>query len=192
IFTIPGLLPGQYEVGIEATGFAPRKIRVEVTVGSRVLVDGALSIEGVASQVDVQASESRFQINSTSQEQSTVVNEKQLKELPTITRTLYDFVQLSGNVAGTTDEKDGSTNRGVGVAINGQRASSVNIQLDGSDNNNEFTASVGQSVPIDSVQEFSVITNTFTAEFGRATGGVNNIGYKTREDELHGKNNEIN
>lgn len=63
------------------------------------------------------------------------------------------------------------TPRGVGVAINGLRAPSTNVMLDGVNNHDEFNAVVGQHVPLDSVQEFSVLTNGFAAEYGRAGGG---------------------
>src|SRR6185436_11887048 len=50
---------------------------------------------------------------------------------------------------------------GAGISLNGLRGASTNVLLDGAANNDEFTASVGQAVPLDSVQEFSVITNSF-------------------------------
>ena len=86
-----------------------------------------------------------------------------------------------GNVSGNTPD-----GRGVGYAINGQRASSTNVLLDGIANNDEFGAGVGQSVPLDSVQEFSVLTNNFTAEYGRATGGIVNAVTKSGTNAFHG------
>src|SRR5262245_62444642 len=77
------------------------------------------------------------------------------------------------------------TTRGVNVAINGQRSASTNILLDGAANNDEFTAGVGQTVPLDSVQEYSIITNNFTAEFGRASGGIVNVETKSGTNNYH-------
>ena len=82
--------------------------------------------------------------------------------------------------------------RGAGYAINGMRSASTNILLDGSENVDTFTASVGQTVPLDSVQEFSVLTNNFTAEYGRASGGVVNLVTKSGTNAFHGSAYEYN
>lgn len=64
--------------------------------------------------------------------------------------------------------------------------------LDGVANNDEFTAGVGQSVPMDSVQEYSVQTSNFTAEYGRAEGGIVNLITRSGTNELHGSAYEFN
>ena len=66
------------------------------------------------------------------------------------------------------------------------RASSTNILLDGSANNDEFTGSKGQDVPLDSVQEFSVVTSNFSAQYGRASGGVVNVATKSGTNSFRG------
>src|ERR1700690_3514189 len=102
-------------------------------------------------------------------------------ELPTLTRNPYDLVGTSGNV-----NEDSTSNRGAGYAINGQRSASTDILLDGGENVDLFTATVGQQVPLDSVQEFSVLTNNFSAEYGRASGGVVNVATKSGTNAFHG------
>src|SRR5205807_2295014 len=97
------------------------------------------------------------------------------------------LVGISGNVA-----EDMTSGRGAGFAINGQRSASTDILLDGAENVDTFTASVGQTVPLDSVQEFSVLTNNFTAEFGRASGGVVNLVTKSGTNSFHGSGYEYN
>ena len=72
------------------------------------------------------------------------------------------------------------------------RSSSTNILLDGSENVDTFTSGVGQTVPLDSVQEFSVLTNNFTAEYGRASGGVVNLVTKSGTNAFHGSAYEYN
>src|SRR5262249_18830623 len=115
---------------------------------------------------------------------------KQITELPTLTRNPYDFVSLSGNVG---SDPGGSTGgRGVGFSINGQRASSTNILLDGGENVDYFGAGVGQSVPLDSIQEFRIVTSDFTAEYGRASGGVVNLATKSGTNSFHGTLFEFN
>ena len=126
---------------------------------------------------------------SSNAEVSTTITETQIRELPTITRNVYDLVAVAGNVSGGKvadgEEWTGDT-RGTGYNINGQRASSTNILLDGSANNNEFDTTVGQNVPLDSVQEFSVVTSNFSAQYGRATGGIVNVLTKSGTNSFRG------
>src|SRR5260370_10524065 len=103
--------------------------------------------------------------------------------LPTITRNPYDLVKTVGN---TTEADPGGASRGVGVSINGLRASDVAILLDGVPNLNNFTTQIAIKTPLDSVGEFSVLTSTFTAEFGRAIAGVVNVDTKRGTNAFHG------
>ncbi len=120
-------------------------------------------------------------VNVVNAEQATTISESQIRELPTLTRNVYDLVGVSGNVS-----RDLASDRGTGYSINGARSASTNILLDGSANNNEFDATVGQDVPLDSVQEFSVITNNFSAQYGRATGGIVNVATKSGTNTFRG------
>jgi outer membrane receptor for ferrienterochelin and colicin len=97
------------------------------------------------------------------------------------------WVGVSGNVA-----EDTQSGRGAGYAINGQRSANTDILLDGGENVDLFTATVGQSVPLDSVQEFRVVTSNFTAEYGRAGGGVINVTIKSGTNQFHGSVYEFN
>src|ERR1044071_5322194 len=156
-YVVTSLQPGVYDVRIEAQGFAPTTQRAQVTVGSKLSLDIALSAQASSEQLTVVAGDSGVSVNTETQMLSNTVTGKQIVELPTLTRNPYALVQLSGNVSpGDQSDPSGATARGAGFAINGQRSASTNILLDGADNNNSFTASVGQSVPLDSVQEFQV------------------------------------
>jgi hypothetical protein len=194
-FVVANLPPGIYEVRVEAPGFATKVVKTQVTVGSSISVNILLDIGNTSTIVNVYSYEGP-RVETESQELSTVVNDKQIHELPTITRNPYDLVRLSGNISSVTsfaDEAEGdASGRGVNFAINGQRASSVNILLDGADNNDNFNAGVGQNVPLDSVQEFRVITSSFSAEYGRASGGIINVVTKSGTNRLHGTAYEFN
>jgi len=179
LYGFTNLQPGQYEVTVEAANFATTKKRVDLTVGARSVVDFRLTI-GTATVVEV-VEQSSTSVELTTQELSQVVTEKQVLELPTITRNAYSLVGISGNVSGNDP-----TGRGVGVAINGQRAASTGILLDGGENVDLFVAAVGQSTPLDSVGEFRVITSNFSAEYGRASGGIVNVATKGGSNSLHG------
>ena len=176
--------PGPYEVLVELSGFNPSTTKLIVSVGAAVTVETKLNLAGQAETVNV-TGESPI-VNVSNAEVATTINQTQIRELPTITRNAYDLVGLAGNVAADTQSA-----RGTGYAINGMRSASTNILLDGSANNDEFTAVVGQDVPLDSVQEFSVITNNFSAQYGRATGGVVNVATKSGTNAFHGTGYEF-
>lgn len=178
-YSFSNLQPATYQVTVEAAGFATSVQQAIVSVGSRVGLN--VKLEVGQTETVVQVSEIVGQINVETQTLSTVVNQQAVRELPTLTRNPYDLVATAGNVT-----EDAAYGRGAGYVINGLRSASTNIMLDGAANNDEFTASIGMAVPLDSVQEFSVLTNNFTAEFGRAAGGVVNVATKNGTNELHG------
>jgi len=186
VFT--SLQPGLFDVVASSRGFADLTKRAEVTVGSKSEMVMSMSTQAVAESVTVVAGEGGVQVNTQSQELSEVVSGKQITELPTLTRNPYDLVGLSGNV----NPDQGATMRGTGFAVNGMRASSTNILLDGGENVDAFTSAVGQSVPLDAVQEFRVITSNFSAEYGRASGGIVNVATKAGSNTFHGSLYEFN
>jgi hypothetical protein len=184
-FAVTNLLPGQYNVGVTATGFNGLDKRVTVNVGSRVAQDFQLQVGTTSTVVEVTAAAA--QVNTESQTLSQVVSQNEIRELPNLTRNPYQFVELAGNISDA-----GMGTRGAGFSINGQRESSTNILLDGASNNDEFSGSIGQQVPLDSVQEFSVLTSNFTAEYGRASGGIVNVATKSGSNDYHGTVYEFN
>ncbi|HXG91290.1 MAG TPA: TonB-dependent receptor [Blastocatellia bacterium] len=187
IATVTNLLPGLYEVTVAASGFANFVQQAQVTVGSKLSVEANLSPQATSAVVNVVAGEGGVEVNTQTQELSNVVSTTQVRELPTLTRNPYDLVAISSNVSPADP-----SGRGVGFAINGQRAASTNILLDGGENVDAFTATVGQSVPLDSVQEFRVITSNFSAEYGRATGGIVNVTTLAGTNNFHGTLYEFN
>ena len=189
IYTITNLQPGNYDVTVQAGSFEATTQRVNITVGAKLTVETQLGIAAVGGTVDVVAGAGGVEVNTQTQELSNVITSTQIRELPTLTRNPYDLVGISGNASG---DPGGSADRGAGFAINGQRAASTNILLDGADNNDAFTATVGQSVPLDSVQELRVITSNFSAEYGRAAGGIVSVATRSGSNEFHGTLYEFN
>jgi outer membrane receptor protein involved in Fe transport len=186
-FTISNLQPEDYDVSVEAPGFSTLRQRTTVTVGMKVGLDLKLAVGKSETVVEVTASAGNVAVNTETQTISQTLTTAQLNELPTITRNPYLLVATAGNVS-----EDDPSGRGAGVTINGLRSASTNILLDGVANNNEFTASIGQQVPLDSVQEIGIITNNFTAEYGRASAGIINVTTKSGTNDFHGTAYEFN
>jgi outer membrane receptor protein involved in Fe transport len=179
-YVFASVVPGAYEVTAELSGFSTKQTRTTVPVGTTVAVNVQMAV-GAQTEVITVVGETAAAINTSTQDIATTVTETQLRELPTLTRNPYDLVQLSGQAA-----NDPESGRGTGYAINGARSASTNILLDGSANNDEFTATVGQEVPLDGVQEFTVITSNFSAQYGRASGGIVNVATKSGTNQFRG------
>jgi hypothetical protein len=188
LYAVASLKPDTYTVTVQATGFQTFLEHVTVLVGSKVEVSAQLTVGKAVETVEVMGVSQANSVNTETQTLSETITEQQINELPTSpTRNPYALVGTSGNVT-----EDTNSGRGVGYSINGQRSSSTNILLDGAENVDAFTAGIGQTVPLDSVQEFSVLTNNFTAEFGRASGGVVNLVTKSGTNTFHGSAYEYN
>ena len=178
-YLFANVAPTTYEITVELSGFRGWTAQVVVPVGGSANMNTKLTVGGVQETVTVTAGSEL--VNTMNSEVATTITEAQIRELPTITRNVYDLVAVAGNVA-----PDDQSGRGTGYAINGMRSASTNVLLDGSANNDEFDATVGQEVPLDSVQEFSVISNNFSAQYGRATGGIVNVATKSGTNAFRG------
>ena len=202
-FRVQNLNPGDYSVVISKTGFQTYKAAIEVAVGGHSTLDAALRVGSGDMLVEVIAGTAGTEVNTQTQELSQLIDSQQLAQLPSLTRNPYDFVAISGNVSnGDTTSNGGMTaagaggqeisGRGVGYSINGQRESGTEILLDGVENVAIFNAFVGEYVPLDAVQEYSVVTNNISAEYGRAAGGVVNVTTKPGSNNWHGSAWEFN
>jgi hypothetical protein len=196
-YTLQGLEPGNYKVRISSPNFTTFETTVEVTVGGALTVNAQLEVGSSTTVVEVTAGVGT-EVNTQTQELSQLVDSTQLSALPSLDRNPYDFVVLSGNVSNgdnTTASMNSGQNlsdRGVGYSINGQREAGTEILLDGVENIGVFTVVAGQTIPVDSIQEFSIITNNFGVEFGRASGGIVNVDTKSGTNDIHGSVFEYN
>jgi len=181
-FIVTNLLPARYSVMTEAQGFAKLEQQVDLPPGGRVALELKLQVGKVGETVEVSAT--ALAVNTENQTVGQLITSNDLTNLPLLTRNPYDLVGGAANVSSAADA--GLTMRGAGYNINGLRSAGTNILLDGAANNDEFTASVGQTVPLDSVQEINVLTNNFTAEYGRASAGVVNVTTKSGTNDFHG------
>jgi len=196
-YRIQNLTPGTYTVVVTKSGFQTYKATLEVAVGGHTTMDASLTVGSGSTIVEVVAG-AGTEVNTQTQEMSQLIDTQQMAQLPSLTRNPYDFVAVSGNVSNGDSTSNGEmagqelAARGVGFAINGQRESGTEILLDGVENVSVFGVAVGQNVPIDGVQEYSIITNNFGAEYGRASGGVVNVTTKAGSNAWHGSAWEFN
>lgn len=181
LFTISNLQPADYEVSVESKGFNTYKTRITITVGVKLGLDVKLEIGQTGTVVEVTGSSADVTVNTETQTIQQTLSTVQITELPTLTRDPYSLIATAGNVS-----PDDPSGRGAGYAINGLRSASTNVLLDGVANNDEFQAMIGQTVPLDSVQEIGITTNNFTAELGRASGGIINVTTKSGTNDFHG------
>ena len=183
------LPPANYLETVEAPGFAGFKQNVTLDVGANSTIDVKLSTASSATTVEVQGGSDTLQVNTTTPEISQVITPQEILNFPSLTRNPYDFVALTGNVSADTG---GSTQNGVGVSLSGQRAAGTEILLDGVENEDNYNGVTGQNIPLDSVQEYRIITSGFDAQYGRASGGIVNLVTKSGSNALHGSAYEYN
>ncbi|HVG30144.1 MAG TPA: TonB-dependent receptor [Pyrinomonadaceae bacterium] len=183
-FRVVQLDPGNYTLTIGATGFGNfTQSHVVVEVGRVTTVEIPLSVGGTTESVEV-TSEAPV-VNTVQQDFSTNINQVSINELPINGRRASDFVRLT---PGVTPEGDFGLNsfRGISALLN-------NNTLDGTDNNNGFFSEergrtrIQYSVSQASVREFQVNTSNYSAEYGRAAGGVINTVTKSGTNEFHGQ-----
>jgi outer membrane receptor protein involved in Fe transport len=194
-YNLPGLSPGNYEISVHSSGFSAFKAHAELAVGGHTTLDAQLSVSAQTTTVEVVAGEGTV-VNTETQEIAEVISSTQIAQLPSLNRNVYDFVATAGNISsgdrmGSASDQNTGT-RGVGYVINGQRSSGSEILLDGAENVDLFTATVGQNVSPDVVQEYRIVTNNFEAQYGRASGGVVNVLTKGGTDNFHGSAWEYN
>ena len=183
-FRIVQLPPGNYAVTVNAAGFgAFTTDRVVVEVGRVTDIEIPLSVGPVSGTVEV-TGEAPV-INTSQNDFSTNINQVSLNELPINGRRASDFVRLTPGVA---PEGDFGLNsfRGLSSLLN-------NNTLDGTDNNNGFFSEergrtrIQYSFSQAAVREFQVNTSNYSAEYGRAAGGVINTVSKSGTNEFHGQ-----
>jgi Carboxypeptidase regulatory-like domain/TonB dependent receptor-like, beta-barrel/TonB-dependent Receptor Plug Domain len=171
-FLIPGLVPGPYRLTAELQGFR-RLTQQELVlrVGATLQVDLSLQVGGLEENVTV-TSESP-QVDLTSAQVGGNVTSGELKDLPSATRNFTHLVALLPGVVYNAASDSSSDS----VTINGQHGSGVVFLMDGGSNNDDLrggSSGAQARPPLDSIQEFQVVTNQFDAEYGAATAGVVN------------------
>ena len=116
---------------------------------------------------------------------SSVVGQQQIESLPINGRNFISFSIITPGVTTDRTPQQGASATS-GLSFTGQRARSNNIMVDGLDNNDIVVGAVRATFSQEAIREFQVVTDSYSAEFGKATGGVVNIVTKSGTNEFHG------
>ena len=172
-FLLAALQPGSYRITVAHAGFATAiHDDVRLSVGTLTRLDVTLPVAGIDQRVTVVADRSNLDPHRTAL--STVVRSEQVETLPINLRNFLSFSLLTpGVVRDATPQQGASATSGLAFA--GQRARSNNITVDGLDNNDSIVGSVRASFSQEAVREFQVVSTGYSAEFGKASGGLVNI-----------------
>ncbi len=182
-FKFSNLQPGIYTLTIKTSGFADyRQEMITVEVGRTTTVDAGLKVGGAQAEISITADIPI--VNTESKEFASNINQTAINELPINGRRWSNFVMLTPGVV-----PDGSFGllsfRGVSGLLN-------NNTVDGGDNNQAFFGEergrtrISYSISQSAIQEFQVNTSNYSAEYGRAAGGVTNAVTKSGTNDVHG------
>jgi outer membrane receptor protein involved in Fe transport len=200
IYTFPALPPGLYEVTVEKQGFRSRKVTdIRLSVGITATIDAQLEVGAVTESVQVTASAVILETQTSGL--GNVVETRRVIELPLLGRNPLALAALSPGVIPTRGQV-GAGGDAVGQAgnsrISGGLANQNAILMDGGDSRGFTSGGQSYAFPLESVAEFKVETATYSAEFGRAGGGIINVASKSGTNEYHGvvyeflRNNHLN
>jgi hypothetical protein len=195
-YTAPNLPAGVYEVRVSATGFTMVvQSNLTLAVGAQQQLNFPMKVGTVTDTVQVTAAAPQIELTSstlTGQVESQTVLDLPLNGRDwTSLATLHPGVNLIEN---QMDYSLGSArgNRGFGaeLTVSGQRTTNNNYRLDGISVNDYANSGpgnvIGAAIGVDAIQEFSVLTGGFSAEYGKATGGVVNAITKSGTNTFHG------
>jgi Carboxypeptidase regulatory-like domain/TonB dependent receptor len=183
-YTLSELTPGRYDVSVEAPSFSKSVVRdYEVNVGSTRTLNIEMKPGEVTAVVEVTAD--TLALETTKSEIGGVVTPVEVQNLPLLNRTFaaLSVIMPEARPAGNFDP----TKTRVGnVAFNGGDGRQVDVNVDGGDNKDNVVGSLLQNFSYESIQEFQVLQHRWTAESGRAVGGVINVISKSGSNDFHG------
>jgi outer membrane receptor protein involved in Fe transport len=192
-YTVPDLPIGNYEAQASAQGFQTTVRRgITLTVGQQAIVDFSLQVGQAQQTVTVEADVS--QVDTVSTAVSSYVEQKQINDLPLNGRNFTDLVTLVPGVAGGSQVGNGGSNLLYGTennfSVSGARSEGQAYLLDSTDiqgfwNHGSGSGVMGTTLGIEAISEFSVLTNTYSAQFG-GNGAVVNAVSKSGTNESHG------
>jgi len=184
-YSLIGLTPGKYKISVDGgANFALfQDDHVIITVGEDATFNPRLQLKGVSQTVTVTTETANIETSKT--EVSQTVEQRRIDNLPINGRGYINFTltnsQTTRDVSPTIGPAPNS-----GLNINGARARSNMVSVDGADAVDNSVNGISATVSQEAVQEFQLILSNYNAEYGRATGGVVNIVTKSGANEIHG------
>lgn len=189
-FVLPAIPVGAYEIRAEFNGFRPLVRRgVNLTVGETAVIGLVMEVGSLDQEVTIVAQPPL--VNTRSPELSYLVSEEAIRQLPLNGRNYTDLALLQPGVIPFPHRDGGSVvAHGLAMSINGQDPRSNVYLLDGTPQN-DFTnapasSAAGTALGMETIREFRVEVNAYSAEFGRNFGGQINVLTKSGTNQLHG------
>ncbi len=194
-YIVPNLNPSDYEVRVSTTGFTTAVSKVTLSVGAKQELNIALAVGETNTTVEVAATAQQIEL--TSSTVSDEVSSTTMRELPLNGRDWASLAQLEPGVVEARTHLDvshvgGGGGRGFGdqLSIGGGRPTQNSYRLDGvvvNDYSNAGPGSVlGKNLGVDGIQEFTVLTSNYSAEYGFTSGGIINAITKSGTNSFHG------
>lgn len=191
LFRAPFLVPGTYQVVVEAKGFK-KYVRdgVELRIGETLDINVALEAGGAEESVTVTASGAELQTATASMGQA--IDGRRVAELPLVHGDPYTLIGLAPGAAFARDprlDRPFEPTHIVGYSMDGTRANRSDLTIDGvpsTSTANAFEVIASYVPPADAIQEFKIQTATFDAQFGNTEGGVTSISIKSGTNSFHG------
>jgi outer membrane receptor protein involved in Fe transport len=186
-YTFPLLEPGAYQVEVTHAGFASVKLQgIVVKITESTVIDVALKVAGAPTTIAVTGQSPLVQTESSAR--GTVIDEKEIDSLPLPTRNFQQLLAMTTGASGSLQNSSDLGRGDAAIYVNGQRALSNSVVINGVDANSIGTGSMPNlAVPsIDSLQEFIVQTSMYDASAGRNSGGVVAAVTKSGTNSVHG------
>jgi hypothetical protein len=184
-YSLIGLPPGEYDVTAEAATFKRVSITgVRLTVGQAAELRISMEIGAQDAVVNVPASSVEL-VETTTTNVSETIDQVRIENLPINERSATGFALTLSQVGRDNGRPVGPAPTS-GLNIGGQRGRSTLVQVDGADFTDNSINAARSTVSQEAVQEYQVSTQGYTAEFGRATGGIINVVTKSGTNEFRG------
>ncbi|MBS1793134.1 MAG: TonB-dependent receptor [Acidobacteria bacterium] len=184
-YAIIGLPPGDYEVTVEAVNFKKSVISpVKLTVGQSAALEVKLELGEQSATVNVTGDAVELVETSRTSIANTIETQR-IENLPINERSATGFA-LTLSTVGRDNGRPIGPAPTSGLNIGGQRGRSTQVNVDGADFTDNSVNASRSTVSQEAVQEYQISTNSYTAEFGRATGGVVNVVTKRGTNEFTG------
>jgi hypothetical protein len=195
VYLAPSLLPGPYKIEFQASGFNLREVQnVEVRTGQQLRLDASLEVGNVTQAIEVTAQAELLQRESI--EMSQTLTSTEIRNLPINGRNPYALMQFASGISALGDDPS-ALSYADRISINGSRSRGNSFIIDGA--SSLHIGGIGERIgSIEAFSEAKILTNTYSAEYGRTAGGVMIFSVKNGTNDYHGsvyeyhRNNALN